>query len=153
MTVTPNNDYAETKTDRHLRVNAIAITTIAILCGAGYYKYQQWREPYREDLALHAVIRRLADHRPADMTPKQWESAVGWTNNLHCNSLTFLAPAESIRKLRLYIENKLAENENSIDIETIHLIWDLYANLCPAGKRYQRFRKLMTDEIESGGGN
>ncbi len=104
MTAIPNNNYAETKTDRYLRVKTIAIMTIAILCGAAYYKYQQWREPYREDLALHEVIRRLADHRPVDMTPKQWESAVAWTNNLHCNSLTFLAPAESIRKLRLDIE-------------------------------------------------
>jgi hypothetical protein len=99
------------------------------------------------------VIWQLADHRPADMTRKQWESAVSWTNNLDGNSLTFLAPAESLRKLRLEIKSRLDDTDRPVDMETIHWIWDSYARLCPAGERYQRFRKQMTDEIESGGGN
>lgn len=153
MTVVPDNDSAEAKTVRHGRTKVIVFTMVVIVCCATYYKFQNWRAPYREDRALGAVIWRLADHRPADMTPKQWESAVAWTVNLHCNSLTFLAPADSIRQLRLEIESKLDNTDRSIDIETIHWIWDSYANLCPAGDRYQRFRKQMTDEIESGGGN
>lgn len=129
------------------------VVALVAIGGFAIFKYQQWREPYRETRLLHDVIWRLADHRPPDMTQRQWESAVAWTNNLHCNSLTFLATADSIRSLRLELEKRLDDSDSSIDMDTIHWIWDSYAQLCRGGERYQRFRKQMTEEIEAGGGN
>ena len=126
------------------------LLAVAATGGVAYFKYQQWREPYVEARLLNSVIWQLVDHRPPDMTPKQWESAVAWTNNLDCNSLTFLAPAESIRSLRLELEAKLKGTDRPVDMDTVNWIWDSYAELCHGGKRYQRFRGQMTDDIENG---
>lgn len=85
------------------------------------------------------------------MAPAEWESAVAWTINLHGNSLLFVqADASTIRTFREALESRTKE---SVDMETINWIWDSYADLCHGGKRYQRFRKQMNDEIASGGGN
>ena len=107
-------------------------------------------ESFRESVKLRAVIESLAKRRPPNMEPRQWESAVAWTINLDANSLTYRADASSIRSLREQLELKL---ESNIDMETITWIWDSYAELCTSGKRYQRFRQLMLDEIAAGGGN
>lgn len=152
MAATPNSDDSATKR-RAWRFRAVIVLTVAAACVFAYFKFEQWREPYREARLLNTVIWQLVDHRPPDMTPKQWESAVAWTNNLDCNSLTFLAPADSIRSLRLELETKLDSTSKPIDMGTINWIWDSYAKLCRGGERYQRFRKQMTDEIASGGGN
>ena len=55
--------------------------------------------------------------------------------------------------LRLEIEHKLDSGFEPIDMKTIHWIWDSYADLGHGGKRYQRFRQQMINEIEKGGGN
>ena len=87
------------------------------------------------------------------MTRKQWESAVAWTNNVHGNSQTYLAEVDAIRSLRLEIERKLEDTDGDVDMETIHWIWDSYARLCNGGKRYQRFRQQMIDDIANGNVN
>ena len=107
-------------------------------------------ESFRESVRLSDVIESLAKRRPPDMEPSQWERAVGWTINLDGNSLTHLADATAIRSLREQLERKL---ESDVDMETIGWIWDSYAELCTSGKRYQRFRQRMLDEIAEGGGN
>jgi hypothetical protein len=113
--------------------------------------YRQATEPSREAAKLHALILSLAVRRPNNLTSKQWESAIAWTNNLHSNSLPFeFTDGPAIRSLRLQLEAKL---ESPVTIETINWIWDQYAELCPLGARYQPWRKVMLDEIEIGGGN
>jgi hypothetical protein len=93
----------------------------------------------------------LALRRPAELTPKQWESAVAWTGNLHANSLlSFEADGRTLRAFDGRLRAKLKGN---VDLATIHWIWKEYASLCPHGESYQRFHAQMMEEIEAGGGN
>ena len=134
-------------------VHRFRLLLVAFVAAACFLGYNWLKASGREDQRLNAVIWRLAGHCPANMTPLQWSSAVAWTNNLHCNSLAFQAPSESIRELRLEIEQKLDSGIEPIDMGTIHWIWDSYAAICDGGERYQRFRKQIIDEIEEGGRN
>ncbi len=105
-------------------------------------------ESFRESVKLRDVIDSLAKRRPSDMEPGQWKIAVWWTSNLDGNSLTYRADASSIRSLREQLERRL---EGDVNMVTIEWIWDSYADLCPSGKRYQRFRQQMLDEIAAEG--
>jgi hypothetical protein len=113
------------------------------------FSYRQTTAPYREAEKIHVQILSLADRRPAEMTQSQWDSAVSWTNNLHANSLVWgFKNAAPIRSLRLQIESRL---DGPVTMDTIIWIWDQYAELCPLGARYQKWRKVMLEEIERGG--
>ena len=113
--------------------------------------YRQTTEPYREAERIRVLVISLTGRRPENLTSKQWQSAVAWTNNLHCNSLVWgFNDGPAIRDFRLRLEAKL---ESSVTMDTIEWIWDEYAALCPLGARYQRWRKVMLDEIGNGGGN
>lgn len=128
--------------------------TIAVLgvLFAGYgWLNRRFFEPRRQSDAVEMRLESLASRRPNDMSPRQWESAVAWTLNLHGNSLImFQAGGEQIRRLDQRLANKLA---GEVNMDTIHWIWDEYAEICSGGARYQRFRAQMDDEIGRGGGN
>lgn len=129
----------------------IILGVLAVLfAGYGWF-YRKFEEPLRHSDAVKRHLESLVNRRPHDMSPRQWESAVAWTLNLHGNSLImFQADGPTISKF----EQRLAERLNGdVNMETIHWIWDEYAKICPGGESYQRFRSQMIDEIESGGGN
>ena len=112
--------------------------------------YRQATEPYREAERIRVLIKSLNDRRPENLTSKQWQSAIEWTNNLHCNSLVWgFKNGPAIRDLRLRLETKL---ESPVTMDTITWVWDQYAVLCPLGARYQQWRKVMLEEIDRGGG-
>ena len=113
--------------------------------------YRQATEPYREAENIRVLVVSLTGRCPDNLTSKQWQSAVAWTNNLHCNSLVWgFNDGPAIRDLRLRLEAKL---ESPVTMDTTEWIWDQYAVLCPLGAQYQQWRKVMLEEIDSGGGN
>lgn len=134
-----------------LRTLFVAIFVLAVLFAVFGWFHRQVFEPHRHDNAIGKHLRSLAWRRPPEMSPRQWESAVAWTLNLHGNSmLHFEANNATMRDFNERLEQKLSGH---IDMKTIEWIWDEYAELCPGGANYQRFRPQMLEEIEAGGGN
>jgi hypothetical protein len=129
----------------------IGLTVLTVFLGGAVWYHGLYVEPGQHWLAIEQDIDALRLRRPANLTPKQWESAVAWTSNLHGNSLIrSQTDLPTIRRFRQQLEKKLA---GDVDLQTIHWIWDEYAKVCPGGKDYQRFRAMMMEEIDAGGGN
>ena len=134
-----------------LRSVFVILGVLAVLfAGYGWF-HRKFVEPRRHSDAIERHIESLAARRPKDVSPRQWESAVAWTLNLHGNSLLmFQADGPNIRNFEKRLADKLS---GDVNLETIHWIWDEYAKICSGGRQYQRFRAQMVDEIQSGGGN
>lgn len=134
-----------------LRGIFVVLTLLAIVFAGYGYMERKFYAPRRWSDSVEQRIRSLALRCPRELSPRQWESAVAWTLNLHGNSLLpFQANAEQIRQFDQRLQKKLA---GKVDLTTTHWIWDEYAQLCPGGANYQRFRALMEEEIEAGGSN
>ena len=129
----------------------VLLAVLAVMfAGYGWF-HRRYVEPRRACEAIQRRLNSLAGRRPQDMTRRQWESAVAWTSNLHGNSLMFAqADGPTIRRFEGQLAKKLA---GDVNMETIHWIWDEYADICPGGASYQRFKPMMLDEIEHGGAN
>ena len=126
----------------------IAVVFATLLCGALWFDRVKM-EPIRAGRYLEQQILSLRDRRPAALTPRQWESAVAWTSNLHGNSLVmFQASGREIREFSRRLESRLSAD---VDLDTIFWIWDEYSTICRGGAHYQRFRSQMVGEIEAGG--
>lgn len=127
-------------------------TALALLalCFSGYgWFHRKIVAPRRHADAVERKLESLIHRRPRDMTRGQWGSAVAWTLNLHGNSLLmFEAEGPSIKAFEQRLEQRLA---GEVDMETIHWIWNEYADLCPHGASYQRFKVQMQEEIDSVG--
>ncbi len=121
----------------------------ALLAGYGLY-YRRMVMPRRHSHAIERLIESLVDRRPAGTTRGQWGSAVAWTLNLHGNSLSYEVDGPTIAAFEERLREKLA---GDVDMQTIDWIWNEYANICPAGARYQRFKAQMLDEIDKVGPN
>lgn len=134
-----------------IRSMFVAITLLAVFFASYGWFDRRILEPRRQSEAVQRHIESLAGRCPRDMSPRQWANAVGWTLNLHGNSLImFQADGTKIRKFDERLAKKLA---GEVNMDTIHWIWDEYAEICPGGANYQRFRSQMDDEIEHGGGD
>lgn len=127
----------------------ILLITVAISMVLAVYAHfeREWFSPRRRDLQIRDAIRSLEARRPPDVTPQAWQAAVFWTQNLHGNSMVpFEASDHQIKVFQEDLNQRLSQ---PIDLDTIYWIWDEYAKLTPAGKRYQRFRSQMDEEIAS----
>jgi hypothetical protein len=134
-----------------LRSMLTALCFLAVLlAGYGWY-HRRYVEPRYYANAIQRRLESLVDRRPKEMSPRQWESAVAWTLNLHGNSLMrFQAKGAAIASFDERLAKKLA---GPVDMSTVHWIWDEYAGICRGGASYQRFRPMMLEEIEAGGGH
>ena len=127
----------------------VAITVLAVLFAGYGWLDRRILEPRRRSESVHRRLESLARRRPNDLSPRQWESAVAWTLNLHGNSLVrFQADGTKLRNFDERLAKKLA---GEVNLDTIHWIWDEYAEICSGGANYQRFRSRMDEEIGSGG--
>ena len=135
-----------------IRTLLVVFTILGIACASYAWVHRKFIEPRQYADAVEARIESLVTRRPKKILPRQWESAVAWTLNLHGNSLMmFQADGPTIRSFDHRLADKLADD---VDIDTIHWIWDEYAAICNGGKKYeQRYRKVMLEEIENGGHN
>ena len=104
----------------------ISLIVVAVPVAVALW-YRQVTEPDREEENIHVLIMSLTERRPGNLTTKQWQSAVAWTNNLHCNSLVWgFKDGPAIRNLRLRLETKL---ESPVTMDTILWVCDQYAVL------------------------
>ncbi len=132
---------------RHL---LIVTTIIAVALGVfGWWYELTYVAKFRRNTAIRVVINDLRKRCPPELTPRQWESAVSWTNNLHANSLLpFQSDARTIRQFEDRLRRK---TEEKVNMATIDWIWAEYARVCPGGAHYQRFHEQMMEEIAAGG--
>jgi hypothetical protein len=129
----------------------LLLTLLCLLLAAYAWLDRRILEPGRRADAVQCHLESLASRRPDDMSPRQWESAVAWTLNLHGNSfLRFQADGPAIAAMQRRLESRLAD---PVGMDTIHWIWDEYGQICQGGANYQRFRAMMIEEIDAGGGN
>lgn len=136
---------------RKLRVwpSIAVVLTISLVAGVIWIDYSDLK-PHRIGRQIEQQIDLLAKLRPPEMTREQWTSAVAWTRNLHGNSLiSFQCDSATLSDFRDRMAERFA---GRVDMSTILWIWDEYARACPGGANYQRFRPMMLEEIEVGGG-
>jgi hypothetical protein len=62
----------------------------------------------------------------------------------------FPGQAGDMRRFQSELDEKV---NGDVDMTTILWIWDRYTTLTPAGGEYQRFRRVMLDEVEQVGPN
>jgi hypothetical protein len=124
----------------------MTVVSIVMSC---YAWFQHARvEPHRVSRQIEATIWSLASKCPSSVRKDQWEIAVWWTDNLTGNSL--LKEEASLDDLRRFQRQLEEKAKGDVDMTTIFWIWDRHAQLTPAGKRYQRFRQQMLDEMHWG---
>jgi len=120
----------------------VCVLAVPLACVAWFYRFVVTSNECRH---IERSIESLAQKPPNDMTRGQWASAVAWTRNLHGNSLLLHeASRADIFRFSRELEQRLRDD---VDMATIDWIWDEYARLCPHGKKYQRFRPFMMEEI------
>jgi len=152
---TQMHDNATPTPQRRIRFSArsflAAVAVLAVLLSAYGWFHRKFVVTRRHSDAVQRLIESLVDRRPSDITRGQWGSAVAWTLNLHGNSLLmFEADGPSIKAFEERLKQKL---EGDVGMETIHWIWNEYADICPHGASYQRFKVQMQDEIDNVGPN
>ncbi len=150
LTISPDAKPNEQQVVRFGTRSLFVMLTVLAVIFAGYgYFDRRVLEPSRQAQAVQTHIMSLITRRPEDMTPLQWESAVGWTINLHANSLIFWqADGMRIHEFEQQFAQKLA---GDVNMDTIHWIWDEYAAICPGGASYQRYRSQMLGDIQHRG--
>lgn len=130
---------------RHL---IILVTLVGSFLGGFLWCDRTYRQPLRLDRSIRMLIVEMQARRPPELTPLQWENAVGWTINLHSNSLLpFQADVPTMRAFEMRLSKKL---EGNVNLATIDWIWDEYARICPGGAEYQKYRAIMNEHVAAG---
>ncbi len=94
---------------------------------------------------LETQIEGLYAKQPQNLNAAQWHCMVYWTRNLHGNSLiAFQTSTAQIASFESRINERLS---GKVDATTIEWIWDEYANVCPGGRNYQRFRLMVNENL------
>jgi hypothetical protein len=122
---------------------AMTVCSIVMSCYAWFQHTQV--EPRLVSDQIEATIDSLAAKCPPSVRKDQWEIAIWWTSNLTGNSL--LKPEGDLDDLRRFQRELEEKAKGDVDMTTIFWIWDRHAQLTPSGKKYQRFRQQMLDEM------
>jgi hypothetical protein len=134
-----------------MRAVILWMIAICMLVAAFGYWYRNTFVPRRQSDRIDELIGSLAARRPAGITRGQWSSAVGWTHNLHHNSLLmFQTDVATMAAFEKRLQTRL---DGKVDMETIDWIWNEYAKTCPGGESYQRCKPLMLEEMARVGPN
>lgn len=131
-----------------LRDLLIVMTVISIVMSRYAWFQHTQVEPHRVSRQIEATIDSLTPRCPPSVRKDQWEIAIWWTSNLAGNSL--LKEEGDLDDLRRFQRELEEKAKGDVDMTTISWIWDRHAQLTPAGKRYQRFRQQMLDEMHWG---
>ena len=105
------------------------------------HEHLQWYGRVRADLVA------LADKRPTDVSPGQWEFMVGWTINLHANSA---AAKEWVDRGETwpFIEELERRLKGPVTVATIDWILDEYARITKGGRLYgERHRPTQSPDL------
>ena len=131
-----------------LRSALLFVTLVGVLSG-GFVALERYLSSRRRHSdQIEAMLDGLVMRRPKNVSRGSWNVAVGWTLNLHGNSLVpFQASDAEIRAFRDALRNRLTADQ--VNVDTINWIWDEYAELTPAGRHYQRFRDVMKSQMDN----
>ena len=119
-----------------------AATAFWFLALGPIHEHLQWYGRVRADLVA------LADKRPTDVSPGQWEFMVGWTINLHANSA---AAKEWVDRGETwpFIEELERRLKGPVTVATIDWIWDEYARITKGGRLYgERYRPTLSSDLQ-----
>ena len=135
-----------------LRSLLMAVAVVALALGVWKSFDKRFLEPVRHSNEILRMIDSLAMKRPSGLTRGQWGVAVGWTHNLHCNSLlAYQADLPEIRSFQRRLEERIGAG---VDMATIDWIWDQYAELTETGNEYQWYREhMMLPQMQTVGPN
>jgi hypothetical protein len=107
-----------------------------------FHEHRRWYNQVRVDLYA------LADKRPADVPPGQWEFMVGWTLHLHSNwgaSHTWVDRDQ----MWPFLEELERRLQGPVSIGTIDWIWDEYARITKGGREYgERYRPTQSPDLQ-----
>lgn len=95
--------------------------------------------------AILKDIDSLVLRPPTDVAQEQWDVAVYWTHNLHCNSL--LAFQSSLGEIRRFRDELATRVRSDVDMSTVDWIWERYAVLTRSGRDYQKYRSVMRKDM------
>jgi hypothetical protein len=106
------------------------------------HSHDQWFRRVR------AHIVALADKRPLEVSPGQWEFAVGWTINLHANcgaAHTWVNRVEA----GPFAEELERRSQGPVSLATIDWIWDEYVRMTEGGQSYSdKYRPTRSPDRE-----
>jgi hypothetical protein len=115
------------------------VVPVAVLAGAVSAFWLFALRPTQEHRRWHerarAGIYALADKRPADVSPEQWEFMVGWTLNLHGNCGVSHTWVDRDQKWP-YLDELERRLQGPVSAATIDWIWDEYARITKHGRAY-----------------
>src|SRR5687768_9832635 len=97
---------------------------------------------------MRVNLKSLADKRPPDVPPGQWEFMVGNTMNLHLNC--GLSPANVDREqMWPFLEELERRLQGPVTVATIDWIWDEYARITRGGRGYgERYRPTRSPDLQ-----
>ena len=121
----------------------------AILLGVYIWAWRSDERHHRSD-AIREMICSLVARKPEELSKGQWATVMGHTQNLHGNSVLHIADLKEIRRFERELKERIL---GDVDMDTIHWIWDQYADLTTAGESYQHYRAIMLEEMKTVGPN
>ena len=130
-----------------------ALVAVCVLSGAAVaflfialkpiHEHRRWYDRVSVDLFS------LADKRPPDVPPGQWEFMVSWTINLHgnCGSSHTSVDPDQMWPFQEELERRL---EGPVTVATIDWIWDEYVRITKVGRRYEeRYRPTHSPDLQN----
>ena len=134
------------------RGRCLGVAVVLVLGGAAAAFWLVALEPIREHGRwfdqVRADLYALANKRPADVPPGQWEFMVGWTINLHGNwgaSHTWV-DREQMWPFLEELERRL---QGPVNVATIDWIWDEYARFTKGGREYgEHYRPTRSPDLQ-----
>ena len=125
----------------------LVVVSVAFVMSASLAYWNRWGGRVHYSRKIREHIQQLREKRPSSITPRQWECLVDWTENLHGNSM--LPYNTSVSELADF-ESRMAERlSQPVDHTDIEWIWDEFATICDAGKRYQQQRISVNSRLKS----
>lgn len=114
-------------------IKLVLLVSLAVVVGIRAYHLDSF---YREQRAGQGELVRLADRRPANVSPSDWECATSWAVNAYGNvCIPEYVSLDEMRRLRAELEARL---RGPVDLATVDWLWDRLGRTGPHGQDYRR---------------
>jgi hypothetical protein len=126
----------------------IAVVVICIVIAFVAWVDHTIGKPMRIKEQIGDTIASLAKKCPPDMTQREWNVAVSWTNNLAGNCFWPGGPVDldDMRRFQHELEERA---KGKVDMDLIIWIWDQVAKITPHGLQYKRkFQFVMFEDMQ-----
>lgn len=133
---------------------AIFITFISILYTQKYLRHIAHDKMYTQ---IETSLRRIYSKKPSELSEREWDFIVGWTNNAIGNCLIHPDYIVNESRFKWFAHEIDLKSNNTIDVEVIEWIWDELEAISKYGPRYsvkwrptspERLREAESNKIE-----